>query len=266
MSVAVAVSMPLLPAGVEPAVRTEVYDGPLDLLLVLIRKEGVEIRDVPIARICDNYLEHLNRLQEIDVDTAGDYLVLAATLCQLKARELLPRPESIPVEDEPDPREALVQRLLDYERYREAADALAARPLLDRDMFARPAQDVPISEQPVEANVDSMGLGLIYAAIMARLGKPEVVHAVEAERLSMAEAVRWLLKRLSPDAETVFAELMLALPDRRQRIFLFLSVLELARSGTVELRQVLHLGSIRLRSQKTASEINVDDLALQAVP
>ena len=117
----------------EPLVHADPYDGPLDLLLILIRHEGVSIREIPVARICDAYLAHLRSLETaetpIDVDRAGDYLALAATLCLLKARELLPPPPGREAsdEEEEDPKLALERRLIEYERFREAGESLGRR-------------------------------------------------------------------------------------------------------------------------------------------
>lgn len=248
MAISVAVSLPTLMAGVDPPVQTDAYEGPLDLLLLLVRREGVDIREIPIARICDSYLSYLDRMEEIDVDVAGDYLVLAATLCQLKARELLPAQQRPAAEEEEiDPREALVRRLLEYERYREAAEQLGARECVDRDVYTRPLQEVPIEEQPIDSVVDAMGLLSVYAEVMDRLGRQDRVHEVQSEQLSLIEFARFILSHLPEGEERLLAELFLQQPTRRRRIYLMLVVLELARLQVLDVRQLMHLGAIRLR-------------------
>jgi segregation and condensation protein A len=248
MAASVAVALPTLATGVDPPVRTEVYEGPLDLLLLLVRREGVDIREIPIARICDSYLSYLDTMGEIDVDVAGDYLVLAATLCQLKARELLPvAAQPGEEEEELDPREALVRRLLEYERYRDAAEQLGNRELLDRDVYTRPMQEQPLEEQPLDPGVDAMGLMGIFAGVMERLGRPDPEHHVETERYSLLEFSRFILDRIPEGEEGLLIELLMEQPTRRRRIFLFLVVLELGRLGLVDVIQVFHLGAIRIR-------------------
>src|SRR5262249_11611198 len=126
--------VPLAPAASPYAVRLPVFEGPLDLLLHLIRVNEVEITDIPIAQIAEQYLEYVEVLRHRDLDVAGEYLLMAATLAWIKSRMLLP-PDGTPDEDEIDPRAELVARLLEYQRFKDAAERLADRPLLDRDVF-----------------------------------------------------------------------------------------------------------------------------------
>src|SRR5262245_3214823 len=155
------------PAGGSPyAVRLPAFEGPLDLLLHLIRVNELEITDIPIARIAEQYLEYLDLLRDLDLDVAGEYLLMAATLAWIKSRMLLP-PDG--VEDDPgvDPRAELVARLLEYQRFKEAAEQLAERPLLGRDVFAAA---VPGPEAPPEAEreleVSLLDLGLAYRRVL----------------------------------------------------------------------------------------------------
>lgn len=288
--------LPSLTTGIDPPVHTTVYEGPLDLLLVLVRHEGVDIRQIPIARICDSYLIWLARAEAsgaLDIDAVGDYLLMAATLCQLKARELLPHKQAGAGKDgAPDAdhdtdaengqditsRERLVQRLLEYERYRVAAEELKARESLDRDVFARPHVDVPLDEQPIEAACDAMGLGLVYVSVMAALGVPDPVHAVEAERLSFSFQARAILNRLgnqSVPLHILMTELTghapmlvqdgyptaVQAPIRRRKIFVFLAVLEMVRLQLVQLEAVDSkdpFGPILVRATRVLAE---DDLS-----
>lgn len=230
-----------------PPVRIGVYDGPLDLLLVLVRKEGVDLRSVPVARICDAYLAAVSALEEVDVDAAGDYLVLAATLCQLKARELLPRPPgAVEDEDEEDPKERLVRRLQEYERFRLAAEDLDQRARLDRDVFARPEEPLAPEEQVIDPGTDPLGLLRLYYGLVARRAKAPPTHAVHREPFSLARTVRWLLSRLDDGQEHVLAELFIEVTDKPRRIFTFLSALEAARLRMVDLWQTMHLGAVYL--------------------
>lgn len=247
---------------VEPPVRIGVYDGPLELLLFLVRREGVDVRDVPVARICDAYLAFLDDAEDLDVDVAGDYLLMAATLCQLKARELLPR-EAQPAreEEEEDPREALARRLQEYERYRAAAEELGARERLDRDVFARAAEPPAPGEQPVDPVVDTFGLLRVFYEVLERRAKPAAVHRVARERFSFAETVRWVLGRLGRAPEMLLSELFLEVGSKARRIFTFLGVLEMARLQMVDVVQTMHCGAVRL-----TPKVRLEDADLSALP
>ncbi len=251
MATSLALSLPGLTQGIEPPVHLEVYDGPLDLLLLLVRREGVSIREIPIARICDAYLSHLEAAGEdqIDIDEAGDYLVLAATLCQLKARELLPRHADAEADepvDELDPREALVRRLLEYERYREAAAALASLDCVGRDVYTRPAVALALDEQPLDPVVDALGLLELFYALSARHATPEPVHEVVRETFGFGHRAQEVLEHLRMAPSALLSDLLLRFPGRPSRIFTFLTVLEMARLGLVDLSQRQHLGAVAL--------------------
>lgn len=247
----------------EPPVHIGVYDGPLELLLFLVRREGVDVREIPVARICDAYLAYLDEADEIDVDQAGDYLVMAATLCQLKARELLPRAPDANAEEEEeiDPREALARRLLEYERYRDAAEELGKRERLDRDVFARPVEPPAADEQHLDPGTDVFGLLRLFYEAAERAARPPHEHRVVRERFSFAETVRWILGRLPPGEETLLSELMLDVGTRAKRIFTFLGVLEMARLQFVDVVQNVHLGAVRL-----VGRVALEDADLSALP
>lgn len=259
MATSLAITLPGLTQGIEPPVHLDVYDGPLDLLLLLVRREGVSIREIPIARICDAYLAHLEAAGEdqINVDEAGDYLVLAATLCQLKARELLPRPQDVAIdssEADLDPREALVRRLLEYERYREAGQALGRLECLDREVFARPATAPALDEQPLDPVLDAFGLLSLFYELSERHAEPEPVHRVEREVFRFGERAREVLAFLRDSEDLLLAELFLQVGSRASRTFTFLTVLEMARLGLVDLHQRMHLGAVRVLLKRDPGE------------
>lgn len=254
-----AAQAPVVARSVAPPVHIGVYDGPLDLLLFLVRREGVELRDIPCARICDAYLSYLDQVDEIDVDLAGEYLVMAATLCQLKARELLPRaPEArAEEEEEEDPKEALIRRLREYERYRAAADELGERQRLDRDVFARPATPVQPDEQPIDPVTDAWGLARMFYDLVARRAAPAPVHQIEREHYTFAERVRWVLGCLDDGREHTLSELFTSLPTRSARVLAFLAVLEMAKLGMLDLWQRIHLGSVSMLGKVRSSEADM---------
>jgi segregation and condensation protein A len=247
-----------LPTRADPPVHVGVYDGPLDLLLYLVRREGVALREIPVARICAAYLEHLHGLDDIDVDRAGEYLAMASTLCLLKARELLPRaPDAAREEEEEDPREALERRLVEYERFRDAAEQLGARQVLGRDVFARRAPAPAPDEQPIDPVTDTWGLASLFYGLLDRRAAPEPQHTVTFEKYTMLATVRTVLERLDDGEEHQLAELWLDMPFRRARLITFLAVLESARFQLLDVSQRVHLGAVTLRSRGRAADADL---------
>jgi segregation and condensation protein A len=253
---------------VEPPVRIGVYDGPLELLLFLVRREGVDVRDVPVARICDAYLSFLDQAEDLDIDKAGDYLLMAATLCHLKARELIPRQAapSDQEEEEFDPREALARRLLEYERYRSAAEELGARERLDRDVFARPPEPCAPDEQPIDPVVDAFGLLRMFYGLLERKSAPPVVHEVKREAFSLLDTARSILRRLDLTEEVLLSELFVEAETKARRVFSFLAVLELARHQFVDVLQTAHLGAVRVLARVKLADADLSRIAAEDAP
>lgn len=245
----------------EPPVHIGVYDGPLDLLLYLVRKEGVALREIPVARICEAYLQHLKELDDIDVDSAGEYLAMASTLCLLKARELLPRPTPLhPEAEEEDPRQALERRLLEYERFRDAGEQLGKRQLLDREVFARPEVPAAPDEQAIDPGTDTWGLARMFYGLLDKRAEPPPVHQVAFEPYKMADSVRHVLGVLDDGEEHTLSELFADMPFRRARLLTFLAVLESARFQLLDVWQRIHLGAVALRGRVKASEADLSML------
>jgi segregation and condensation protein A len=232
------------------SVHTDVFDGPLELLLFLVRRDGIDLREVSIAPITDAYLAHLELLEELDLDIAAEFVVMAATLCWLKSRELLPRGFALG-EDEEDPAEVraeLTRRLLEYQRYRDAADALEARATLGRDVFARSPDPSITYERAVYADVDSMGLLVRYYRMLRKQAGPAPVHAITSERYDLAETAKRLLDRLG-GARRDLNELLGTFADRPERVMAFLAALELARLGMLDIEQSGHLEAILIEAR-----------------
>lgn len=236
------------PAQPEWLVQTDVFDGPLDLLLYLVRREGVELRQLPVARIANAYLEYLDRMRDLHLGVAGEYLVMAATLIWLKSLELLPKKPTLHDEEEQDgedPREALARRLVEYARYREAADDLDTRPRVGRDTFVRDTSDVAGDDRPVEAGVDAFGLLDIFYELLTRKEAPEPEYHVDTHTLSIEDACRFVLAALAGGVGDL-SSLLAALDTRRERILTFVAVLEMARLGWVGIEQSEHLGAVHV--------------------
>lgn len=233
-------------------VHTEVFDGPLDLLLHLVRRDGVDLRQVSMARVCDAYLAYLDRMRDLHLGVAADYLVMAATLVHLKSLELLPRaPTSRAAEAvEEDPKERLVRRLLEHERFRDAAADLDALPRVGRDVFVRDPAPVTGTPRRVTAGIDVFGLLDLYHGLLMRRSTAQPVHEVGGAGLDIGTVVRRAIARLGgPGQTTTLASILEAVATLPERVLTFLGVLEMARLRWVEITQTEHLGPVTLTSR-----------------
>lgn len=227
-------------------VKLDVFEGPLDLLLHLVKKEEVDLSNIPITKITDQYLGYLELFQQLDLDIAGEYLVMAATLLHLKSRLLLPAEDTLEEDEGEDPRAELVRQLLEYQRFKEAADMLHRRDLLARDVFARdPARDEHETDQDV---VYDVALGDLLGALQDVLKRaaPEVVHEVVLEQISLRERICFILDTLRERSEVLFTELFPEDSTRLQILTTFLGLLELVRTRIVRVRQEAQFGPITL--------------------
>jgi segregation and condensation protein A len=228
-------------------VNLAIFEGPLDLLLHLIKKNEVEIVDIPIATITEQYLAYLEMMQDLSLDIAGEFLVMAATLTLIKSRLLLPPSEDEEDDEEADPRAALVQQLLEYQRYREAALELAERPLLQRDVFVRePVMDATGDTGDGELprlQVTVWELLEAFRAVLKR-ARPESVHEVISEAISLRDRVRTLLHALSVARSIEFESLFNDDTSRFEIIITFLATLELMKMGVVRAIQEERYGRI----------------------
>lgn len=239
------------------SVELEVFEGPLDLLLHLVRRHELEILDIPIAFVAEKYLEYLGMMRALDLEIAGDYLVMAATLAWLKSRELLPAQpragEEAGADDEEgeDPREALIRRLVEYERFKSAAAELDALPVSGRDVFARGADiEVPAMD-PGLAPVTLFRLAEAYYKVLAR-AKINKSHEVTIELVTVAQRMQQLTLMLDERQEFEFEGLFLGRSwssERELRTMLvvtLMSVLELVKLGVARVQQVPDTDAIRI--------------------
>ena len=248
------------------AVKLSVFEGPLDLLLHLIRLNEVEITDIPIARIGEQYLEYLDLMSELDMDVVGEYLVMAATLAWIKSRMLLP-PEAVDEADEEiDPRAELVARLLEYQRFKESAGQLGERQRLGRDVFdARTPELEPVPEADREIEVGIFELMEALRAVLKRAGPEGLPHEIEAESVTVLDRMRVVMRaleaRASLEFEQVFTEVETGRPSRAVFVTTFLAILELARLEALRLYQSLDddcvpRGPIHLRRNGELGDVN----------
>ena len=228
-------------------VRLELFEGPLDLLLHLIKKNEVDVRELPVAQITEQYLAYLDLLRDLNLDIAGEYLVMAATLTLIKSRMLLPSPE--PEEgEEADPRADLVRQLLEYQRYREAAESLGDRPLLRRDTFTREPSLEGLPPEPEGAPRIKVTLWELMEAfrVVLKRAEPDPVHQVAGEAVSLRARIDTLLSTLGVARRVTFDSLFGEQPTRGYVIVTFLAVLELMKQHVVEALQEEIMGPIMI--------------------
>ena len=217
------------------------FDGPLDLLLHLIRQEQVNIYDIPVARIADEYLRYLQVMQELDIAVAGDFLVMAATLIELKTRMLLPRDPFAAPEEEEDPRKDLVDQLLEYQKYKAAAQMLWSRATVERAVFKR--AEIETDKNNPEVSVGLFDLLKVFQEILTR-HKEEVLLEIEREEISMTEMLERLRNMVMSAGELNLRVFFERAQSRRELVLAFLSVLELVRSTEIKLFQKETFGDI----------------------
>jgi len=228
------------------AVALPTFEGPLDLLLSLIQEHKLDIFDIPISFVIDKYLHYMDAAKALNIDLAGEYLLMGATLAHIKSRMLLPREETQDVEGGepgPDPREELVRRLLEYQKYRHAAKEFGALPQLGRDVFVRRArEELPLAPDDA-AYLKSPELS-VYRLIelMARVLKErkiEIPHEVFVERLSIGDRISVITDRLRIEERITFTSLFADLNEfeKHRVVPTFLAVLEMAKLKLIRVHQ-----------------------------
>ena len=231
-------------------VRLENFDGPLDLLLHLIKRNEVNVYDIPIALITQQYLDALHLMEQLDLDVAGEFLVMAATLIHIKSRMLLPRPETAAGDeaDAEDPRDALVRRLLEHQKYKAAAGLLHEREQVRAAQWQRPDERVAeIAGEDIEPEleVDLFSLLSAFQAVVQRAKQRPKVF-LPPEQISVESRIEELLVRLSETEACGFEELFSDADDRAGLIVTFLALLEMIRLKLVRVFQSGNFGAIRV--------------------
>ena len=223
------------------------FAGPMDLLLYLIRQEQVSIYDIPIARITDEYLRILRMMQGMDITVASDFLVMAATLIEIKSRMLLPRDPAVSEEEllEDDPRRELVERLLEHQKYKAAAEMLWSRATVERAVYTR--APIETDKENPEVAAGAFDLLRVFQHILARR-KEEVLMEIEREEVSMAQMIERLRNMIFSAGELNMREFFERAETRRELVLAFLSVLELVRTTEIKLFQSRTFGDIIARA------------------
>ncbi|MBI5642397.1 MAG: segregation/condensation protein A [Deltaproteobacteria bacterium] len=238
-------------------VKLDIFEGPLDLLLHLIKKNEVDIYDIPIARITEQYIEYIDIMKEMNLDVAGEFLVMAATLVHIKSKMLLPvDEEAVPEEDDGvDPREELIKRLLEYQRYKEAAKELAEKPVLGRDVFLR-GPHVSIEELEEGAGFMEVSVFDLMGAlkdILAKAPKAKAAIALTAERFKIADKINYVMELVNREKSIAFTSLFENDATRGEIVVTFLAILELAKLLMIRIHQTED-GIIRVYSPPPAEE------------
>lgn len=235
-------------------VNLPVFEGPLDLLLFLIRKNEIDIYDIPIARICEEYLSTIELMKDLDLDIAGEFLVMASTLARIKARMLLPTEEG--EGDAEDPRAELVRDLLEYQRFREAARELSGRDQVDRDIFLRSGsgaeefRDKRSLETPTASIFDLL---LAFRKVLKNI-EEEGGYQVVMERVSLLDRINEMMEMFQDGQARTFASLFDGIRTKTSLVITFLAMLELARLGQLKIYQPGKDGEIMLWPTGTDGE------------
>lgn len=232
-------------------VKLPVFEGPLDLLLHLIRKNEVDIHDIPIAFMTRQYVEYIDLMKELNIEVAGEFLVMAATLIHIKSRMLLPRTGQ--GGDMDDPRLEIALPLLDYVRFREAARKLDDRPWLDRERFGRGdfSEVEPVKDEPALFNLGLFDLLDAFRRVMDNLSNRRTL-AVEVDRISVQERIAQMMDVFRVREDLVFEDLFKEDRTRGAVVVAFLALLESVRMGLIHVYQETHFGTIRLRVRPEA--------------
>ncbi|RXH58852.1 segregation and condensation protein A [Granulicella sibirica] len=253
----------------------QVYDGPMDLLLDLIRKQNINIYDIPIARITNQFLEYTHHLKQTDVDAAGDFIYMASLLIHIKSKTLLPRdPSDILGADPEDPRRELVERLLEHERFKAAAQMLMQKQQIEEATWSNPGlraftKDLALAEGQTgvpagidqEIAADTVDLVRVFQEILERLRKRPVLN-VDEESVTVAQMIEYVKRRLVMEEKPVsLRRLLHNTHSERALICMFLAMLELVRLQAVLLHQPVLQGDILIKKTDAFDQVVIDQAA-----
>ncbi len=237
-------------------IKLEIFEGPMDLLLHLIKKHELDIYSIPIALITQQYLEYIELMKSLDMEIAGEFLVMASTLTHIKSRMLLPPPENPEAdEDGVDPRAELIRRLLEYKSFKEAAGSLGEKEETWSQIYTRTAEagpEVPHEDEPLLFDFHLFDLLAALKDVMARV--PDGAFEVTAEAVSITEKISHILARLEAVDSLLFVDLFEGSTSKAQVIATFLALLELIKTRVVKAFQIEQFGAIRIMRAVTDSQ------------
>jgi len=235
----------------------DVYEGPLDLLLDLIRKQDIDIYDIPIARITEQYLAHVEKLRELDVNVAADFIYMAAVLIHIKSKMLLPRDPSAKAEELEDPRTELVNRLLEHEKFKSAAQMLLQKQQIEDAVLTNPSLKEFIDAEGTEPEIaaDVIDLVKTFQQILDRVRTRPVIN-VNEETVTVGQMIDYMRQRLALETRPIrLKQLLLRMPSRQALVCMFLALLELVRLQAIQIRQEQLFGEIAVRKHTHFEEV-----------
>ncbi|MEW6411637.1 MAG: segregation/condensation protein A [Candidatus Zixiibacteriota bacterium] len=242
-----------------------VFQGPLDLLLYLIKKEEVDIYDIPIARITKQYLRYIEMMRDLNLEIAGDFILMAATLIRIKTRMLLPRDEED--SDEADPREELIAALIEYKKYKEAGDILRDRALVEEQKYVPPS-----AVEKIEGRVDLEPVTTLYDLLTAfrdvmTTKKVETIHQVVTQEVHIEDRIRYVVNYLKSVEFATFQQLFTDIPTKIAAVVTFIALLELVRSRRIAVYQSVPFAELRVYRgpEFSAAKRDIDLIDITAI-
>src|SRR5450631_1328972 len=244
---------------------TDVYEGPLDLLLDLIRKQDIDIYDIPIAKITAQYLAYVEKIRELDVNVAADFIYMAAVLIHIKSKMLLPRDPMLAEGEQEDPRNELVNRLLEHEKFKSAAQMLLQKQQIEDAVLSNPAirefMDAEGTEPELAADV--IDLVKTFQQILDR-ARTRPILEVDEETVTVGQMIQYLHRRLSLEDRPIRLKQMLRnVPSRAALVCMFLALLELVRLQAIQVRQDHVFGEVLVRKHSHFEEVMTEQAAVR---
>lgn len=234
--------------------RLDVFEGPLDLLLYLIKKNDIDITNIPIAKVTEQYMEYIEMMKMLDLDVVGDFLVMAATLMHIKSKMLLPPDPSEIEEEELDPRDELVRRLQEYKKFKEIAETLQQKELERKDLFRRAIDEEElkqIKEDATEIYFEANLFDLINAFSQALKRVPEdILHEIIREEFTVEKKIHDILHLLLEQSSIMLSDLFKKARSKTEVVVMFLSILELIRLKEIKVIQTENFGDIEILRNK----------------
>jgi segregation and condensation protein A len=244
---------------------TDVYEGPLDLLLDLIRKQDIDIYDIPIARITEQYLAYVEKIRELDVNVAADFIYMAAVLIHIKSKMLLPRDPSAKAEELEDPRTELVNRLLEHQKFKSAAQMLLQKQQIEDAVLTNPALKEFVDAEGTEPEIaaDVIDLVKTFQQILERVRTRPVID-VDEETVTVGQMIDYLRRRLALESRPIrLKQLLMRVPSRQALVCMFLALLEMVRLQAIQVRQDKMFGEIAVRKHVGFDAIMTEQAAVR---
>jgi segregation and condensation protein A len=243
----------------------DIYEGPLDLLLDLIRKQDIDIYDIPIARITSQYLAYVEKIRELDVNVAADFIYMAAVLIHIKSKMLLPRNPDATAEEQEDPRTELVNRLLEHEKFKSAAQMLLQKQQIEDAVWSNPSLKEFVEAEGTEPELaaDVIDLVKTFQQVLDRVRTRPMLN-VDEETVTVGQMVDYLRRRLSLEDRPIrLKQLLMRVPSRQALVCMFLALLEMVRLQAIQVRQEKLFGEIAVRKHTHFDEIMTEQSAVR---